>query len=186
MKKVFMLLAAVSLLEIGFNIDMGLCIPKTTAAPKKQSNLSYDYQKLIRKGVVFSNDGTILQRVPQTLKGYFDIPNGVTSISTHAFQFCNMLTGIKIPNGVTKIEAYTFNHCSNLAIISIPNSVTSIGRGAFTGCPKLISINIPDSVTYIGKNTFSDCKNLKTVFIPKNCKYSDESFPDGCKVVIRD
>ena len=186
MKKAILLLAAVSLLEIGFNIDMGLCIPKTEAAPKKQKSLPYDYQKLIKKGVVFSEDGTILKSVPKTFKGHFDIPNGVIEISTHAFRLCNMLTGISIPYGVTTIEAYTFSNCSQLRIINIPNSVISIGSGAFRGCTKIININIPDGVTYIGKKAFCDCKYLKSIFIPKNCKYSDDSFPDDCQVVIRD
>ena len=61
------------------------------------------------------------------------IPEGVTSIGTHAFLYHSSLTSIVIPNGVTSIDDYAFQMCTSLESIKIPDSVTSIGRGAFYG-----------------------------------------------------
>lgn len=48
-----------------------------------------------------------------------------------------------IPDGVTSISSSAFNGCTGLTGIVIPNSVTSIGEGAFKGCSSLASITIP-------------------------------------------
>ncbi len=79
-----------------------------------------------------------------------NIANGVTSISSGAFNLCTKLTSVKIPNSVTTIGSSSFDGCTKLTSIIIPDSVTLIGSGVFKGCKNLASITIPDSVTWIG------------------------------------
>ena len=69
-----------------------------------------------------------------------NIPNSVTNIGEHAFEWCDSLTSITIPNGVTSIGNYAFNYCRSLKGITIPNSVTSIGNFAFQQCGNLTNI----------------------------------------------
>ena len=117
------------------------------------------------------------------------IPDGVTSISAYAFQFCDGLTSVTIPasvttigkdafancddltsvtisDGVTSIGQFAFGSCKGLTSVTIPASVTSIGPSAFSGCSGLTSVTIPDGVTTIGQSAFSSCSGLTSVTIP--------------------
>lgn len=96
------------------------------------------------------------------------IPDGVTSIGSSAFFYCQGLTSVTIPSSVTSIGRYTFDGCTALTTISIPSSMTSIGDYAFHGCTCLTSINIPNSVTSIGESAFSGCTGLTSIEIPSS------------------
>ena len=78
------------------------------------------------------------------------IGDGVTNISSYAFNGCTNLISITMPDSVTSIGSDAFHNCTRLTSITIPDSVTSIGSNAFYGCTSLISVTIPDSVTSIG------------------------------------
>ncbi len=127
----------------------------------------------------------------------FTIPNSVTNIGEHAFQYCGFKS-IIIPNSVTEIgfEAFgwsdsleyvtlpnnikelygVFNYCTNLKSIDIPNGVTSLA--AFHGCTSLESVNIPNSVTYLGG--FSECSSLTSIDIPESVKEIGGEAFSGC------
>ena len=68
-----------------------------------------------------------------------------------------------IPNGVTRIEEHAFEYCYGMSSISIPNSVTSIGNFAFYNCSGLTSFTIPHGVTSIGEQAFYYCSKLKSI-----------------------
>ncbi len=102
-------------------------------------------------------------------------PEGVTSIGSGAFSFCNGLTSITIPNSVTSIEDYAFRDCSSLTSITIPDGVTSIGDYAFSECIGLTSITIPNSVTSIGGWAFNGCSGLTSIVVESgNTVYHSE------------
>ena len=114
--------------------------------------------------LAFHNDSSIKSVV---------IENGVTSIGSWAFEYCESLTSITIPNSVTNIGWDAFFMCKSLKNITIPNSVKEIGNGAFEYCESLTSITIPNSVTSIGDWAFSGCKSLKNINVSKsNKKYT--------------
>ena len=116
-------------------------------------------------GVLFNKDKTTLVQCPGAFAAY-TIPNSVTSIGRHAFQYCTSLTSVTIPNGVTSIGDSAFSYCASLTSVTIPDSVTSIGWSAFAGCTSLTSVTIPDSVTSIGSLAFSGCTSLTSVTVP--------------------
>lgn len=107
------------------------------------------------------------------------IKEGVTSIGSHAFNFCVNLTSITIPNSITSIGWSAFNYCSNLTNITIPSSVTSIGNFAFDFCENLTSITIPSSVTTIGRYAFSQ-SGLTSVTIPASVSSIGDRAFSGC------
>ena len=94
------------------------------------------------------------------------IPDSVTSIGDHAFEYCESLHSITIPDAVTSIGDSAFSWCSSLQSVTIPDSVTNIGGSVFSNCKSLQSVTIPDSVTNIGYSAFSNCKSLQSVTIP--------------------
>ena len=48
---------------------------------------------------------------------------------------------MEIPDGVTSIGSSAFDGCTSLASVTISASVTSIGDYAFRGCKNLTTIN---------------------------------------------
>ena len=112
-------------------------------------------------GMIIQNNVLVAARGNLTIA---NIPEGVTSIGSYAFNRCSGLTSITIPEGVTSIGNYAFYRCSGLTSITLPEGVTSIGSYAFEGCTGLTSITIPSSVTSIGWNTFNNCTSLTDVY----------------------
>ena len=96
------------------------------------------------------------------------IPNSVTSIGSDAFYCCDALTGVTIPDSVTTIGEWAFGSCEALTSVTIPGSVTSIEDETFRNCRELASVTIPDSVTSIGGGAFGGCTSLTSVTIPNS------------------
>ena len=65
------------------------------------------------------------------------IGNRVKFIGIGAFSDCPSLTSINLPEGVTSISSGAFQ-CAGLTSITVPESVTYIGEGAFEGCADII------------------------------------------------
>ncbi|MBR1849787.1 MAG: leucine-rich repeat domain-containing protein [Bacteroidales bacterium] len=82
------------------------------------------------------------------LSGNITIPEGVTTISDHAFAGTS-ISSITWPSTVTTIGGLAFALCTNLeGTVSIPSSVTTIEGGAFLRCYKTTSINVPSTVQF--------------------------------------
>ncbi|MCD8382486.1 MAG: leucine-rich repeat domain-containing protein, partial [Clostridiales bacterium] len=92
------------------------------------------------------------------------IEEGVTNISSGAFEDCYNLISVTIANSVTSIGEQAFLYCESLTSITIGNSVTSIGGYAFCCCTSLSSVTIPASVTSIGEGAFDSCDFLEMVY----------------------
>ena len=97
------------------------------------------------------------------LNGSLVIPDAVTAIGGHAFDYCFRIKDLTIGHSVTGIGEYAFSRCSGLNNISIPASVTTIGERAFEGCLQLDSVTIGSGVTYIGGFMLNECNQLKAV-----------------------
>ncbi|MCR5820123.1 MAG: leucine-rich repeat domain-containing protein [Bacteroidaceae bacterium] len=103
------------------------------------------------------------------------IPESVTSIGNHAFDYCRGLTSITIPESVTSIGVYAFYECSGLTSITIPESVTSIGISAFFCCSGLTSVTALNTTPItISSDTFSNRANA-TLYVPQGCKSAYEA-----------
>ena len=126
-------------------------------------------QSLIGKPVQLINS------VGEEIKNY-NIPEGVNSIGSSAFQNCSGLTSVTISNGVSSIGQSAFSSCTGLTSITIPNSVSSIGQSAFSGCSGLTSITIPHSVTSIGNSAFYGCNSLQKVIVQNIAAWFSISF----------
>ena len=90
-----------------------------------------------------------------------EIPTGVTSIGSRAFEYCRSLTSVTIPEGVTSIGRSAFYNCSNLTSVTIPSSVTSI-----------------DSKAFYNSDFFGNC-SLKSVYITDLAAWCKIRFSDN-------
>ena len=70
------------------------------------------------------------------------LQDGVTTIGTGAFSYCESLTSVAIPDSVTTIENDAFNDCEALTSVTIPAGVTAIGATAFGFCSSLTEISV--------------------------------------------
>ncbi len=89
------------------------------------------------------------------------IREGVTAVSSAAFEGCEALTTVSLPSTVTAIESNAFYCCSNLRDIRLPDALISIGAAAFGNCFALKTFFIPASVTDISlEAVFTHCTSL--------------------------
>ncbi len=148
-------------------------------------------------GVLYNKDKTELVKIPEG-KGIkeFNIPNSVTSIGQHAFDYCTLLTNVTIPDSVTSISVQAFYGCTSLTNVTIPDSVTSIDNSAFYGCTSLTSINVSennteyssiDGVLYNKDKTklikMSEGSEIREFNIPDNVTSIGDSAFEGCTLL---
>ncbi|GMI01325.1 hypothetical protein TrVE_jg13022 [Triparma verrucosa] len=76
-----------------------------------------------------------------------DIPEGITIIGSHSFEFCKSLKDIKFPKSLTKIVSYSFFECSSLEEVDLLHTnVLQLGDFAFRDCTSLREMKVPDSL----------------------------------------
>ena len=109
------------------------------------------------------------------------LPDGLQSIGKSAFCICKNLQSISMPDGLQSIEEGTFKHCENLQSITLPDGLQSIGEEAFDFCSNLQSITLPDGLQSIGKSAFDFCSNLQSITLPDSLQSIGESAFWGCK-----
>jgi len=185
----------------------------TSIASFNASPLNADFAS--RNGVLFSKDLTTLVAYPPLASNTsYNIPMGVITIATSAFNNATRLTSINIPTsvrtignsafqnvssitsleipiGVTSIGSSAFEFTTALTSITLPDTLTSIGTGAFWYASSLTSISIPASVTTIGQSAFGGDTSLTSVFFlgssaPEMGDSAFGSLPSGSRVYVRD
>lgn len=85
-------------------------------------------------GVMFDKKMTALLAYPAgSTRTSYEVPEGVTTLESHAFANSPRLNTITIPNGVKSIGAQAFADCTSLKSLDIPESVNKIELLAFNG-----------------------------------------------------
>lgn len=110
----------------------------------------------------FTNSGLTYIDLPNsvtTLRGTFDSSEKLKRVNSNVDGECN------IPDGVTTIDSSAFNQCKSLTSITIPDSVTSIGSSAFSGCRGLTSVTIGSGVTSIGDQVTTNSYGIQSITI---------------------
>ena len=95
-----------------------------------------------------------------------DLPEGLETISTRAFQNCKKLN-VNIPSTVTSLEQGAFGGCESLEKVVIPAGVTYLNMSTFYGCKKLTTVTIPGTLLSMSSYDFGGCDNLKEVIFEK-------------------
>ena len=96
------------------------------------------------------------------------IEEGVTNISSHAFNSCGLLIEAEIPGSVIMIGEGAFSNCRLMKTVSLSSGLEVLGKSAFSSCYAMTEIAIPDTVTTIGDEAFAFCRRLAGISIPAN------------------
>lgn len=97
-------------------------------------------------GVLFNAAEDVLVVYPGGKAGSYFIADGVTTISSYAFEHCGLLTSVFL-NDVTSIGTNAFYRCNALSSVAIPAGIASIGNNAFADCDALTQINVDSGNT---------------------------------------
>ncbi len=120
--------------------------------------------KVGEDGILYSYDGKTLLLCPTAYnKETVTIPEGVTGISTYAFNWCEGIKEIKLPSTIKLIGYNAFCNATSLENINIPEGCEFIAQLAFMNT-KIEEIYIPASIEYIMSSAFAYC-NLKNITI---------------------
>ena len=110
--------------------------------------------------------------------------NGISSIGSNTFNYCDNLTTVTLGNGITSIGEQAFMWCENLISINIPATLTSLAKNAFAYCESLTSIELPSTLTSIAEQAFIGCASLPSVTIPEGITRIEASTFKGCSSMI--
>ncbi len=96
------------------------------------------------------------------------LPEGLNSISSAAFAWCEKLTKINLPSSLKMIDEVAFANCSSLTELVLPEGLEFIGAGAFHACSALEKVILPSTLTTLSRRVFDFCVSLKEIIIPES------------------
>lgn len=77
----------------------------------------------------------------------------------------SLVSCYEIPKGVQTIKSEAFNNCDNLFSVIFPFGVKIIENSAFEGCDGIEKIIFPETLRFIEDNSFKNCHKLKYIYI---------------------
>ena len=133
-----------------------------------------------RDGIVYSADGTTLLLCEKDVAGEVAVQDGVTTIASYAFAYCDQITGIRMPATLRTIREYAFINCARLVSASLQEGLTNIEDGAFAATG-LEEIKLPETLTQLGARAFGSCAALKTLEIPSGITVLQSGVLNRCE-----
>ncbi len=97
------------------------------------------------------------------------LPEGIETLSPHAFADCDSVVTIYIPSTVRNIYG-AFCRMKNLKSVRIPPEMRVISSAAFVLCTSLNNVEIPEGVERIGLDAFAKCHSLENILLPQSMK----------------
>ena len=112
------------------------------------------------------------------------IEEGITSIGSYAFIFCNEFTGsLNLPESLTSIGSYAFYRCEGFTgSLILPEGIKDIGERVFSFCSGFTgNLILPDDIRYIPDGVFSGCSGFTgNLTLPDSLKFIGEYAFAGC------
>ena len=81
---------------------------------------------------------------------------------------CCSLTAINVPDGVTSIGSNAFQNCYSLTAINVPDGVTSIGSNAFQNCRELYDVVIYGKPALSNTNALSGAPSDQKIYVHRS------------------
>ncbi len=101
------------------------------------------------------------------------------TVSSFAFQGCQLLKEVILPNTLKTIDEYAFAG-STLEMLKLPDSLEKIASYAFYSCKNLKEMEIPQKVKELGVGLFGECISLTKVHLMNNPEVLTERMLYGC------
>lgn len=125
--------------------------------------------------------------------------NPLSCVNAYLYLNGEKVTDVVIPEGVSSINEHVFEYYRGMESISIPKSVTSIGWSAFNGCENLKEVYISDmlawyDIDFINENSNPMCngadlylegEKIKDLVIPVNVTSIKDYTFEGCTSLER-
>ncbi len=153
---------------------------------------SSEYFSVDEWGVLYNKDKTQLIKFPDSSEiTEYDIPEGVTDLSYHAFAYSKNLEKVSCPSTLKSIGKYDFFHCFSLVEVVLEEGIVSIIEEAFRESASLSKINFPSTIRSIGEGAFQGCNLSGVIELPESLSSlgsdSDgKSYPaavfNGCRI----
>ncbi len=128
------------------------------------SSISVDTENpvyLSDNGIMYNKSPISIFFVPRALKGVVTLLDGLTEVSSSAFQSCTLITSVTIPNSVTKICDGAFDKCTSLTEVVVGTGLEVIERNAFSNCSQLeVADFSATKLKSIGHSAFDGCSSL--------------------------
>ena len=117
-------------------------------------------------GIMYTKSPLSIFFVPRALDGIVTLLDGLTEVSSSAFQGCSLIESVTIPNSVTKICDGAFDKCTSLTEVVVGTGLESIERNAFSNCTQLEIADFSDTkLKSIGHSAFDGCSSLMYVLL---------------------
>ena len=114
--------------------------------------------------------------------GSATLPSSLTAISDGMFSRTG-LESIEIPEGVTSLGTWAFDNCPALTTVTLPSTITDINNYAFENCVSLESITVAsETPATVGANVFAGISSTATLYVPKGAKAAYEA-ADGWNTI---
>lgn len=110
----------------------------------------------------------------------------VKSIDDDAFNG-STLSAITFPEGLLSIGSHAFAYCNSLKTITVPATVTEIGDGAFASCELLTAINVDEGNTqFVGSSsgTLFSHDHSRLIQFPANASVTSVAVSDGIVSIL--
>ena len=104
----------------------------------------------------------------KTPDSHFDLPVGMTTLSTELFSGCKFVKSVSMPDTITRIEYNAFGG-SSIQSIKLSNALKTIVDGAFASSPIRIR-QFPESLEYIDYDAFWACQNMDAIIFSPSIK----------------
>lgn len=132
-------------------------------------------------GILYDKNKKILMLCPVNKKGFYEIPESVTTISHKAFSQSH-LTGISMSDNVVKLEENAFESYSGSSIF-LSNNIETIPNRCFVYNRNLQGINLPTKLKKICRNAFSYCDALSNITFPEGLETIENYAFDGYSIL---
>lgn len=133
-----------------------------------------------QNGILYNKGMYILQKCPPAILSVPALPHTLLEISSGAFSDMTKASGltIEIPFGVQTIGTDAFDYSTSIQYIRIPSSVTNYGTGMFRGCTGLkgLAINSVNPVNYMESTWEGVPRSSCTLWVAAGDSYWDQNW----------
>ena len=113
------------------------------------------------------------------------IPEGVVSVGSYAFRFCEKLVSVHLPGSLRELCSGAFAYCTNLKTVTIPDNVYYIGANPFEECTALEEIRVSAGNTrfYVSEGVLFDRRDRRLICYPPEMRQAFYSVPAGIQII---